>query len=138
MTLEALDNLVKTGKLKTEPPDQNEFNGLLDAARFQLQDSQLANLTEHSRFSLADFLWHMAQPTHRHGYRSENRYMGFQCLQYTVGMETAKWHVLDKCHKQRNLAEYEGHLDITPQLLQELIAVTEEALEAVEALGPVR
>jgi len=52
-------------------------------------------------------------------------------------LENAKWRVLDKCHKQRNLAEYEGHLEITPQLLQELIEVTTELLTLVEALGPV-
>jgi hypothetical protein len=62
----------------------------------------------------------------------------FQCLQYTLGLDNAKWRVLDKCHKQRNIAEYEGHLDITPQLLNELIAITEELLTLVQALGPVK
>ena len=44
---------------------------------------------------------------------------------------------LDKCHKQRNLAEYEGHLEITPALLQELIKITEELLKSVEMLGTI-
>ncbi len=61
----------------------------------------------------------------------------FQCLEHTVGMTTSKWRVLDKCHKQRNLAEYEGHLEITPQLLDELIAITKELLTLVEELGPI-
>jgi hypothetical protein len=52
-------------------------------------------------------------------------------------MTTSKWRVLDKCHKQRNLAEYEGHLEITPQLLDELIAITNELLTLVEELGPI-
>ena len=73
-----------------------------------------------------------------HDYRSDNRYLVFQCLQQTIGLENAKWRVLDKCHKQRNLAEYEGHLEITPQLLQELIKVTEELLKSVEAMDPVK
>jgi hypothetical protein len=73
-----------------------------------------------------------------HGYRSDKRYIVFQCLQHTVGLENAKCRVLDKCHKQRNLAEYEGYLEVTPQLLKELIAVTEEVLKIVEALGPVK
>ena len=72
-----------------------------------------------------------------HGYRSENRYLVFQCLQHTVNLDTAKWRVLDKCHTQRNLAEYEGHLEINPQLLIELISITQELIERVEALGPV-
>lgn len=46
--------------------------------------------------------------------------------------------MLDKCHKQRNLAEYEGHLEITPQLLQELITIVEELLKLVEDLGAVK
>lgn len=72
-----------------------------------------------------------------HGYRSDNRYLVFQCLQQTVGLENAKWRVLDQCHKLRNLAEYEGNLDITEQLLQELIGITYELLDKVCALGPV-
>jgi len=73
-----------------------------------------------------------------HGYRSDKRYLVFQCLEQTIGLENAKWRVLDKCHKQRNLAEYEGHLEITPQLLHELIEVAKELLTLVEALGPVK
>jgi len=46
--------------------------------------------------------------------------------------------VLDKCHKQRNLAEYEGYLEITPQLLQELIEISNELIRLVEALGPIK
>lgn len=56
----------------------------------------------------------------------------------TVGLENVKWRVLDKCHKQRNLAEYEGCLEITPQLFLELIHVTTELLESVDALGLVK
>ena len=45
--------------------------------------------------------------------------------------------MVDKCHKLRNLAEYEGQLDITPQLSQELIVITKELLQIVEAFAPV-
>ena len=73
-----------------------------------------------------------------HGYRSENRYLVFQCLEHTVGLENAKWRVLDKCHTQRNLAEYEGNLDVTPQLIGELIPITKELAALVDALGRVK
>ena len=73
-----------------------------------------------------------------HGYRSDNRYLVFQCLQHTVGFEASKWRVLDKCHKQRNLAEYEGLLDVTPQLIDELVSLTGELLERVAALGSLK
>ena len=140
MTLENLDNLVQIKQLKVEAPDQNEFDGMVNSAKRRLRDSQVESLSEDSQFSLAYGAAHaLALAAMRwHGYRSDNRYLVFQCLQHTVGLENAKWRVLDKCHKQRNLAEYEGHLEITPQLLKELILVTEEVLKLVEALGPVK
>ena len=58
----------------------------------------------------------------------------FKCLQNTLGLSRAKWWVLDQCHNQRNLAEYEGHLDINPQLLKELITLTQELLHLVKEL----
>jgi metal-dependent hydrolase (beta-lactamase superfamily II) len=42
---------------------------------------------------------------------------------------------LDQCHKRRNLAEYEGHLDIDAQLLKELIVLAHELLDRVNGLG---
>lgn len=87
---------------------------------------------------MAGFYQRMVLHIHWHGYRSDNRYLVFQCLQHTVGLDNAKWRVLDKCHKQRNLAEYEGHLEILPNLLEELIAITDELLKMVNALGSVK
>lgn len=140
MTLEQLDNLVKIQKLKQEPADQNEFNGMLNSAKRRLQDAKVKGLSEDSQFSLAYGAAHaLALAAMRwHGYRSDNRYLVFQCLQHTIGLDNAKWRVLDKCHKQRNLAEYEGNLEITPQLLDELISVTEELLQAVNELPPIK
>jgi len=79
--------------------------------------------------SLAALRWH--------GYRSESRYIVFQCLQHTIGLPNAKWRVLDKCHSARNLAEYEGHMDVNPQLLKELIAITRELQSLVRDLPPI-
>lgn len=140
MALEKLDNLVKINQLKKEPPDQNEFDGMVNSAKRRLQDAQVKGLSEDGQFSLAYGASHaLALATMRwHGYRSDNRYLVFQCLEQTIGLENAKWRVLDKCHKQRNLAEYEGHLEITPQLLQELIEVSKELLTLVETLGPIK
>jgi len=140
MALEKLDNLVKINQLKKEPPDQNEFDGMVNSAKRRLQDAQIKGLSEDGQFSLAYGASHaLALAAMRwHGYRSDNRYLVFQCLEQTIGLENAKWRVLDKCHKQRNLAEYEGHLEITPQLLQELIEVSKELLTLVETLGPIK
>ncbi|VAX12381.1 hypothetical protein MNBD_GAMMA24-1247 [hydrothermal vent metagenome] len=107
MTLENLDNLVKVKQLKIELPDQNEFDGMMNSVKSRLQDSRIKGLSEDGRFFLAYSSAHaVALATmRRHGYRSDNRYLVFQCLQHTVGLKNAKWRVLDKCHKQRNLAE---------------------------------
>ncbi|MCL5975891.1 MAG: hypothetical protein M1270_08765 [Gammaproteobacteria bacterium] len=139
MTLAHLDNLVKTNNLKIEPADQKEFDGMVISAKRRLQDANVESLSDDSRFLLAYGAAHALSlaAMRWHGYRSDNRYLVFQCLEHTVGMTTSKWRVLDKCHKQRNLAEYEGHLEITPQLLDELIAITKELLTLVEELGPI-
>lgn len=112
MSLENLENLVKTGKLKKELPDQKEFDGLVASGMRGLNDARVSGVSEEGRFlaayrsahafALAALRWH--------GYRSDNRYLVFQCLLHTVKFDNAKWRVLDKCHKQRNLAEYEGQL----------------------------
>jgi len=137
MSLENLENLAKIGKLKKEPPDQKEFDGLVASGIRSLQDAGVPGLSEEGRFlaayraahafSLAALRWH--------GYRSDNRYLVFQCLEHTIAFEKAKWRVLDKCHKQRNLAEYEGYLDITPQLFDELMEITRELQGRVQNLG---
>lgn len=139
MTLEKLDNLVKVHQLKHEPPDQAEFDGMIRSAKTRLKDAKIEGLSDDGRFSLAYGAAHaLALAAMRwHGYRSENRYLVFQCLVHTVGMTDAKWRVLAKCHEQRNLAEYEGQLDVSQQLLKELISITEELLQLVEVLGPV-
>lgn len=140
MTLEALDNLVKTGSLKAEAPDQKEFDGMLRAARRGLEDASVIGLSEEGRFRLAYGAAHAAAlaALRWHGYRSESRYLVFQCLQHTVGLEPEKWRVLDLSHRHRNLAEYEGHLDIPSQLIEELVAVTGEVITRVGLLGRVR
>lgn len=49
-------------------------------------------------------------------------------------MEKDKWRVLDMCHNARNIAEYEGHLDVNEQLLIELKSITKDIQTLVKAL----
>jgi len=137
--MKELDNLVKINKLKTESADAKEFLGMLRAGDIKLKDSQIAGLSEDSQFSLAYGAAHAFSlaSLRWHGYRSDNRYLVFQCLQHTLGLERSKWRVLDKCHHARNLAEYEGHLDVNPQLLKELISIAEEIQSLVKSLAPI-
>ncbi len=137
--MKALDNLVKINQLKTEPADATEFVGMLRAGETKLEDALINGLSEDSQFTLAYGAAHAFSlaALRWHGYRSDSRYLVFQCLEHTLGLDKAKWRVLDKCHNARNLAEYEGHLDVNPQLLKELISITEEIKTLIKALKPI-
>jgi len=140
VALDKLDNLVRINKLKFEPPDQNEFDGMVASAKRSLQDALVEGISEEGRFLLAYGAAHaIALAALRwHGYRSDSRYLVFQCLEQTTGLDKVKWRVLDKCHHARNLAEYEGHLEVSAQLLKELIDITNELVKLVESLGPIK
>ena len=112
---EALANLARIGQLKAEPPDARERAGLLRSATVRVQDAGQTILSLESRFDLAYNAAHAAAlaALRTHGYRSENRYLVFQCLEHTLGFTRQQWLLLDQAHKKRHLAEYEGDLDVT-------------------------
>ncbi len=137
MTSQKFDNLVKTGNLKVEPGSQPEFDGLLRSGRARLIDARNETLSIESRFDLAYNASHaLALAALRwHGYRSENRYLVFQVLEHTLDIAPEVWRVLAKCHDRRNLAEYEGHLEIDNQLLVDLLKAGSLLLEKASVLG---
>lgn len=139
MSLKELDNLVKINTLKIEPPDQNEFNRMIGSARRYLKDAEVEGLSDEGRFSCVYGAAHILSVAalRWHGYRSGNRYQVFQCLVHTVGFEQKKCRIFGKCHNLRNIAEYEGQLDLTPQLLNEFMGITKELFTLVESMGPV-
>jgi len=136
---ENLQNLQKTGKLKAEPPDQVEFDGLLRSAKRKLPDAENETLSADSRFILAyDAAHSLALAALRwHGFRSEHRYIVFQALAHTASFPTDKWRFLHNCHHKRNVALYDGDYFEDEQLIKDLVTVTKELQVAVEALGPV-
>jgi hypothetical protein len=131
-----LENLARIGKLKAEAADPSERAGLLRSASVRLVDASRPGLALESRFDLAYNAAHAAalSALRAHGYRSDNRYLVFQCLVHTLGFGAEKWRVLDQAHKKRNLAEYEGELDLTDSFVDELIAVVTSLLAAAQAL----
>lgn len=137
---ENLQNLLKIGKLKAEPQNSRELDGLLSSAGRKLPDAENLSLSPDSRFSLAyDAAHTFALAALRwHGYRSENRYIVFQVLGHTLNFPTAKWRFLDSCHQKRNAALYEGDYTDDEQLIKELVAAAKDLKAAVESLGPVR
>ncbi|MEO6352307.1 MAG: hypothetical protein ABIO19_10555 [Burkholderiaceae bacterium] len=136
MTSEALANLVKIRKLKAEPSSLREFDGLVRSAIERATDAQNPGLTLASRFTLAYDASHaLALAALRaHGYRSEDRYLVFQCLTHTLNWTAEQWRILDYCHKKRNLAEYEGHLDVDEALVVELISLVKLLQQQVPTL----
>lgn len=140
MTTANLDNLVRGGQLKKEPPAQQELDGLIRSGLLRLSDAENTGLSLEGRFDLAYNAAHALSlaALRWHGYRSENRYLVFQTLAHTLGIPAEQWRVLATAHQKRNFFEYEGIADIDEQLVLAVIRVTHEVAKRVVALGPCR
>jgi len=138
MTSSPLDNLVRIGQLKAEPPAQAEFDGLFRSGRVRLKDAENAALALESRFDLAYNAAHALSlaALRWHGYRSENRYLVFQTLTHTLALDATEWRVLDQAHRKRNLAEYEGDLDVGEALVAAVNAILKCPLFSKAEMSP--
>ena len=136
MANEKLDNLVKIGKLKAEDSTDEEVNGLIRSGLVRLADAKNKTLNIESRFDLAYNAAHALSLAALRliGYRSENRYLVFQCLQHTLELPNEQWRVLDQAHRKRNIAEYEGDVDVDEELVAALIRVADEVADGVTRL----
>ena len=136
MGLPELDNLVRIGQLKAEPRNTQEVTRMLAMAQTRLSDAKLSNLSLEGRFTSAYNAAHAAAlaALRWHGYRSENRYTVFQCLTHTLGWPANRWRVLDTAHQKRNLAEYEGYLDVEESTVAEMCAIVQGLIADVQAL----
>ena len=130
MSLPALDNLVRIGRLKAEPRNEAEVKRMLAMARTRLVDARVAGVSQEGRFTSAYNAAHAAAlaALRWHGYRSENRYTVFQCLTHTLNWPVPRWRVLDAAHRKRNLAEYEGFLEVEESAIAELSALVTELI----------
>jgi hypothetical protein len=139
MPLLQLDNLVRIKKLKAEPPSKAEFEGLLRSGKARLEDAGKKTLSPESRFDLAYNAAHALSlaALRWHGYRSDSRYLVFQCLEHTLDLPNEQWRVLDRAHNKRNVAEYEGYLDIDTELLDALLRVAREVYRRACTLASV-
>ena len=122
LSLPALDNLARIGQIKAEPRNDAEVKRMLAMARVRLADAQLDTVSSEGRFTSACNAAHIAAlaALRWHGYRSENRYIVFQSLTHTLNWPAAHWRVLDAAHQKRNLAEYEGFLEVEESVIAEL------------------
>jgi hypothetical protein len=133
MTCDNLENLAAIGQLKVESFSESEFEGLLKSGMARLDDAKKMDLNLESRFDLAYNSSHALSlaALRWHGYRSENRYMVFQCLQHTLDMQNEMWRILDQAHRKRNLAEYEGYLDVDEHLVEAVIRVANVIVDRI-------
>jgi hypothetical protein len=138
MVKQELDNLVKIGSLKTEAASRSEFDGMVKSARRGLADAQNESIESDSQFDLAYEAAHKfaLAALRRQGYRSENRVTVFQTLVHTVAIDKADLQIFLKAHNERNLAAYEGRVNIDTKLLAALISATKRLEAAVGKLTP--
>jgi hypothetical protein len=131
VSLVALDNLARIGQIKSEPRNDAEVRRMLAMARTRLGDARLASLSPEGRFTSAYNAAHAAAlaALRWHGYRSENRYTVFQCLSHTLNWPAARWRVLDIAHRKRNLAEYEGFLEVEESDIAELCTLVSDLID---------
>ena len=136
MSRPELENLVRIGQLKAEPRNTLEAARMLDMARTRLADAKLSKLSLEGRFTSAYNAAHAAAlaALRWHGYRSENRYTVFQCLTHTLGWPSSRWRVFDAAHQKRNLAEYEGYLDVEESTVSEMCELVGQLVSDVQTL----
>ena len=136
MSLPELDNLVRIGHLKAEPRNATEVTRMLAMAQTRLSDANLSKLSLEGRFTSAYYAAHAAAlaALRWHGYRSENRYTVFQCLAHTLGWPANRWRVFDTAHQKRNLAEYEGYLEVEESTVAEMCALVQTLIADVQVL----
>jgi hypothetical protein len=105
-------------------------------ARTRLADAQISSLSAEGRFTSAYNAAHAAAlaALRWHGYRSENRYTVFQCLTHTLNWPAHQWRALDIAHQKRNLAEYEGYLEIEDSQIVQLCALVTELIDDAFAM----
>ena len=139
MGKQELDNLVKIESLKAEAPTRKEFDDMVASARISLADAQNEDIETDSQFTLAYGAAHRLAlaALRQHGYRSNNRRdVVFQTLVHTVGTSKEDVQTFLRAHNERNLAEYEGRLDIDEKLLADLFSATKRLETAVGKLTP--
>lgn len=124
------------GPLVKEAANEEEVAGLLRSARARLADAGNRTLSVDSRFDLAYGAAHAlsAAALRRLGYRAKQRYIVFQVLDETLEAGPEVWRVLARCHELRNLAQYEGELRATPELVEEVIAICQELAKRFQRL----
>ncbi len=133
----SLDNLIRTGQLKTHSSNALEIQRLLAAAQRNSRDAGITGISDETRFDLGykaimqcAMLGLMAS-----GYRPATSVPGhhqtmIQCLLLTVGVAREDLLVLDALRKKRNINDYSGDL-IDPESVRECLVRAEQLISIV-------
>lgn len=132
-----LDNLI--GKLLERiNPDSAAIQRLLDAARRNIKDAELTELSNENRFDAAyKAIMQLSNAAlQTAGFRTLTSKPGhhqtmLQSLIKTVGIDTDRLIVLDALRKQRNVADYSGDL-VEDAAVAECIRQAKELLALTE------
>lgn len=102
----------------------------------RLLDARERSISPESRFDLAYNAAHALclAALRRNGYRARNRYIVFQVLPHTLGLGPEVWRVLARAHEKRNLAEYEGHVDVDDRFIEDLMDASQSVLDAIDSM----
>ena len=132
-----LENLERARELHSEVADKREFDRLVQKSADRLRDAENAALSYASRFDLAYSAAHgLALAALRAaGYRTDKRYLVFQCLVHTVKLDKTQLKIFTAGHERRNLAEYEGLLESDESFLEELIGATKVLMTLVQDIA---
>ena len=105
-------------------------------ANTQLADARQQGVSLQGRYTSAYTAAHVSAlaALRWHGYRSENRYIVFQCLEHTVGWPAQRWRTLAQAHAARNRAEYEGYFELQERDLDALIQAAQALLKDIRKL----
>jgi hypothetical protein len=132
-----LENLLKIGQLKQHPPDADEIDRLLGAARRNLRDAQNETITPETRFDAAykAIMQCGLAALMMHGYRPDTNRPGhhmtvIQSTPFTVGLDSKRMVVLDTLRRQRNVADYTGD-EIDQSTAEHCIAEAKRLLDDV-------
>ena len=131
----SLGNLQAIGRLQAQPPDPAAMAKLLQAARQNLADARLAQVSSGNRFDAAYkcILQCAMLGLWAHGWRTSTSQPGhhqtaIQTLDQTLGVSKQDLIVLDALRRQRNVNDYEGD-PIADATLHACLQAAEKLLE---------
>ena len=110
-----LQNLLSIGLLKEHPPNAEEIQQLLAAARRNIADSRVGEISPETRFDAAykGIMQASLAALMAHGFRPDTGRPGhhmtvIQSLTHTISLPAPRMRVLDVLRRTRNLSDYTG------------------------------